>query len=96
MTTLTIIDALALSSVHGGTDTTLGGGLTTRAGSGNLNYSSTGTPERRNDYLTCMNDRQAQCGWFQSPQSCQEMSANACAGLVGSPTNPQISAPTGD
>jgi hypothetical protein len=87
--TLTTIDTLALFAVHGGVDVTAGGKVTTAGGSAEGNFSTTGTPERRNDYNTCMNDRQANCGYFQSPQSCQSMAQNACVGLLGSPTNPQ-------
>jgi hypothetical protein len=91
MTDPTTIDLQALITVTGGTDTDLGGSLTLPGGSGTANYSSRGTPERRNDYNTCMNDRQANCGWFQSPQSCQSMASQACTGLIGSPQNPQTS-----
>lgn len=89
MNSLTTIDLAALSTVCGGEDTQLGGRFKTPATDTQLNYSSKGTPERRNDFNTCMNDRQAKCGWFQSPQSCQSMALEACTGLVGSPQNPQ-------
>lgn len=93
--TLSTLDSLALASAHGGQQTTAGGRIRTPAGiEAEGNYSSTGTPERRNDFLTCMNDRQANCGLFQSPQSCQAMAQSACSGLTGSPQNPQISTPT--
>lgn len=82
------IDVLALSSVYGGQQTTLGGQVKTPGVEVNGNYSQQGTPERRNDFLTCMNDRQAQCGWAQSAQSCQAMALEACQGLPGSPRNP--------
>jgi len=91
MTHPTTIDLQALVTVTGGNDTDVGGSLTLPGGSGSANYSSRGTPERRNDFNTCMNDRQNNCGWFQSPQSCQSMAMQACSGLTGSPQNPQTS-----
>jgi hypothetical protein len=91
MTHPTTIDAQALITVTGGNDTDVGGSLKVPAGSGSINYSSRQTPERRNDFNTCMNDRQNNCGWLQSPQSCQSMALQACQGLTGSPQNPQTS-----
>jgi len=87
--TFTTIDTLELFAVHGGVDLTAGGKLKTPTVEAEGNFSSKGTPERRLDYNTCMNDRQANCGILQSAQSCQDMAARACSGLVGSPTNQQ-------
>jgi hypothetical protein len=65
------------------------GQVTTPGGfQGSGTVTVTGTPERRNDFLTCMNDRQRQCGMMQSAQSCQAMALEACQGLPGSPQNP--------
>jgi hypothetical protein len=91
MTHPTTIDTQALITVTGGGDTDLGGSLSLPGGSGSVNYSSSRAPERRNDFNTCMNDRQFNCGLFQSPQSCQSMALQACSGLSGSPQNPQTS-----
>jgi hypothetical protein len=90
--TLTTIDTLALFTVHGGQEMSAGGKFKTPTVEAEGNFSRKGTPERRNDFNTCMNDRQANCGIMQSAQSCQEMGLKACMGLRGSPTNPQ----TGD
>lgn len=89
MNTTTVIDEISLSHVYGGQETSGGAKVKVQGVEAEGTFSQKGTPERRNDYLTCMNDRQANCGFFQSSQSCQDMAARACSGLKGSPTNRQ-------
>jgi hypothetical protein len=86
---LSIIESISLADVYGGQETTVGGKVRGRGIEAEGNVTTRGTPERRNDFNTCMNDRQRNCGWLQSPQSCQEMAERGCAGLLGSPRNPQ-------
>lgn len=86
----TTIEAISLVAVHGGQSTTVTGTAKTPTGfEAGGSYSSTGTPERRSDYTTCLNDQRANCGILQSAQSCQSMVVDACKGFKGSPTNPE-------
>jgi hypothetical protein len=86
------IDALTLSTVHGGQESTISGQVKTPAGEAGVSYSTKGAPERRRDWLTCMNDRQANCGTIQSAQSCQAMALSACEWLKEVPATQQTPA----
>ena len=90
MNHLTIIESLDLSTVHGGQQVTVGGKLKAPTGlEAEATLSTTGTPQSSSNFLQCMRDREGSKPWFGSTEDNQKYAERACAGLLGSPTNPE-------
>jgi hypothetical protein len=95
MNQLTTIDSLALISVYGGQTVDVSGGIKTPAGiEANGRVATSGTPERRSNFTTCVNDTTDRSSGilgniFGASQASQNNAARICAGQTGSPTNPE-------
>jgi hypothetical protein len=95
MNQLTTIDSLALINVQGGQAVDVSGGFKTPAGiEANGRVQTSGTPERKSAYTTCVNDTTDRGsgmfgGLFGASQDTQNNAAAICSGLKGSPTNPE-------